>query len=42
LSGFRERFHQCLASRADAMFGLTEAVLYADGALAETASAQVR
>jgi DDE superfamily endonuclease len=31
LSGFRERFYQCLASRADALFELADAVLCGDG-----------
>nr|WP_307867400.1 transposase [Saccharothrix coeruleofusca] len=31
LSRFRERFHQCLAARADALFELTDAALCADG-----------
>jgi hypothetical protein len=31
LSGFRERFYQCLTSRADALFELADAVLCAEG-----------
>jgi hypothetical protein len=31
LSGFRQRFHECLTGRADALFELTDAVLCADG-----------
>ncbi|MFL6119860.1 transposase [Actinophytocola sp.] len=31
LSGFRERFYECLTSRADALFELADAVLCAEG-----------
>jgi len=31
LSRFRHEFHACLTARADALFGLTDAVLCADG-----------
>jgi hypothetical protein len=31
LSGFRQRFHECLTGRADALFELTDAVLCSDG-----------
>jgi hypothetical protein len=37
LSGFRERFYQCLTGRADALFDLADAVLCADGPVASLA-----
>ncbi|PFG50992.1 DDE superfamily endonuclease [Amycolatopsis sulphurea] len=37
LSAFRERFHQCLTSRADALSDLADAVLCADGPVASLA-----
>jgi hypothetical protein len=35
LSLFRQEFYQCLTARADALFGLTDAVLCADGSLVQ-------